>query len=286
MIQLSERIKIPTGSKNLDELFRYQFGVLHAFYGIESVGKTTLASYLPIVQVTKFFLKTEKKLPDKAVFVVIDTEGGFDFERLEQIADANGIDFELINKHLIYVNPQDFDSQHKYVTKDLDKDIEGKIPLVVALDSAVAIYRGIITRTDSRYLANTIRQYAGKIDLQLQRLRYMAREKKAIATVVTWHQSEVGEALSGIPSDRPFIGGSGMGYLPKTIVGIHKFYYVQGKRIMEHPNLRVVYLWKHRSKPRGLKTIIKLCNMGVCDPEEVPEGGGLKSDLITQVTKK
>ncbi|RLI81945.1 hypothetical protein DRP04_05025 [Archaeoglobales archaeon] len=275
---------IPTGSKNLDKLFMYQPGVLHCFYGPTGSGKTTLSAYIPIVQVTKWLVQ-RNQLTDKVVFAVIDTDGGYDWERLEIISEANGVKYEVLEKHIIYKNPQDFAEQHKMMTKQLDKDLENKIPLVIALDPAVAIYQGIILRAPRKVKAVMIGEYIGKIDEQLQVLRYYAVNKKSITTVSTWPVSEVGEAISGVPPDQPFIGGSRMGFLPKMIIGIDYYWDASGAKAEKHPTIRLASLWKHRSKPAGLKTVFKLCDKGVCDVEEkeLPPGGS--KDKAIEIVK-
>jgi len=267
----------------------YQAGVLHCIYGITAVGKSTLGAYVPIVKTAQFFLKTKGKIPDKAIFVVIDTDGGFDFERLEQICECNDVKYSEIEKRLIYQNPQSFDEQHKYIAHSLEKDTENRMPLVVALDPAVAIYRGIILRTPPKNRASVISQYLGKIDMQLQILRYFARARGAIATVTTWHVSEVGESISGVPPEQPFIGGSGMGFLPKIIIGIEPYYYPTATRIVKDSTLRMVTLWKHRSKPSGMRAVFELCDTGVCDPPEKIPKGGTKDEalaILAELKKK
>jgi len=275
---------IPTGSKNLDKLFMYQPGVLHCFYGPTGAGKTTLSAIIPIVQTTKWLIKQEK-LTDKTVFAVIDTDGGFDWERLEIVAESNGIKYDELEKHIIYFNPGDFAEQHKIVTRVLDNKLENKIPIVISLDPAVAIYQGIILRAPRNVKAVIIGEYIGKIDEQLQVLRYYAVNKKSIATVSTWPVSEVGEAISGIPPDQPFIGGSRMGFLPKMIIGI-EYYWTQ--EMQKHPTLRIASLWKHRSRPAGLVTIFQLCDKGVCDPDpkSIPPGGRKKEVISARKKKK
>ena len=266
--------KIPSGSRSLNQLFTYQVGVLHAFSGPTGSGKTTLCAYEPIIRITQFYTKTKGNLPENSIFIVIDTDGGFDWERLEQICEVNQISYERIERHIEYQNPQEFDEQHKYITEQLKGVAENKKVLLISLDPAIAIYRGIILRTPMQHRAKTIGLYTGKLDLQLQILRFYAQKKGAIATVSTWPTSEVAEAF-GQETELPFIGGRQMGFLPKTIILIDKYRYYDSRtrKYEKHPTLRVATIYKHRAKPAGLTTIFELWDGGVRDAEQVPEQG-------------
>jgi len=246
--------------------------VLHAFSGPTGSGKTTLSAYEPIVRLTQFYTKAKGSLPERSVFVIIDTDGGFDWERLEQMCETHALKYDVVEKHIVYQNPQEFDEQHKFITEQLKDVVENKQVLLIALDPAIAIYRGIILRTPMQHRAKTIGIYTGKLDLQLQVLRYYAQRKGAIATVSTWPVSEVAEAF-GQETELPFIGGRQMGFLPKIVILLDKYRYYDSRtrKYEKHPTLRVATIYKHRAKPAGLTAVFELWDGGIRDPETIPE---------------
>jgi len=271
--------KYSTHCKTLDELFGgYEAGgVIHLVYGVTMAGKTTLATYIPIMSISKYFYENIGKLPSHSCFIVIDTDGGFSPQRLEQILKANNLPSdEILDRVLIY-RPIEFSEQHTFITKELPDMIKSKNikPLLISLDPAIAIYRHIVLTTPAQYLADTIRQYTGKLDAQLVVLRAIGSRFNSVVTVTSWTRSIVGKIL-GAESEVAMIGGREMGFLPKTIL----FLDIIKKSEEELTPYRIAVLYKHREKELGKQVIFKLSDRGVEDltPDEMKK----VQEMLTQ----
>ena len=228
-------------------------------FGPQNVGKTTLAGYVPI---TAIYLQNE--LADNEVFVFIDGDGGFSFERFEQIA---GKAYEDLKARLIYRECVDFSDQHNLLATGpggspsmLEKELKDKElkPALIVFDPFTAAYRGIVTRTDQTHKASTIQQYAGKLDLQLQSMRGMGVHNKCPVIVTTWPSSPVGAALAKegtVQNETPFVGGRALGFYPKVIIELKPMKFGSGER--------VAVLFKHRSRPVGAAVKFRLVDEGI-----------------------
>lgn len=234
-------------------------GTLMLIYGPQNVGKTTLAGYIPIVEIYR-----QNELEDGHVFIFLDGDGGFSFERFGQIA---GKDYDDIKARLIYRETVDFGDQHDLLAtgpggspSKLEKELidKGLKPALITFDPFSAAYRGIVTRTDQTHKASTIQQYAGKLDLQLQSMRGMGVHNKCPVIVTTWPSSPVGAALAKegtIQNEIPFVGGRALGFYPKVIIEIKPMKFGSGER--------VAVLFKHRSRPVGAAVKFRLVDEGI-----------------------
>jgi RecA/RadA recombinase len=243
------------GLKEFDDLTGGLQSILTMIFGETASGKTTLAAYVPI---TRIFLELKQKIgeiPESGKFIIIDGDGGFDFDRLRQVVETNGLSYDEVEKHLIYFEVTEFDEQHDLV-KNLPKKIEeGEIkPLLITFDPMTAIYRGIILRTDMKYRATAIGTYTGKLDLQLATLRHLSVIYDVPTIVTTWPSSPVGEAF-GAKGEFPFIGGRQMGFLPKMILKLS----IPAEGSPE----REIYLWKAKGLPSGRSTKFRLSDSGI-----------------------
>ena len=229
-------------------------------FGPQNVGKTTLAGYVTITSIFR-----QNKLEDNEVFVFIDGDGGFSFERFQQIA---GKDYDDLKARLIYREVVDFGDQHDLLAAGpggspsmLEKELKDKDlkPALVVFDPFTAAYRGIVTRVDQKHKATTIQQYAGKLDLQLQSMRGLGVHNKCPVIVTTWPSSPVGAALAkeegGTTNEVPFVGGRALGFYPKLIVELKPMKFGSGER--------VAVLFKHRSRPVGAAVRFKLIDEGI-----------------------
>jgi RecA/RadA recombinase len=243
------------GLKELDDLTGGIQSVLTLIFGETASGKTTLASYVPITRIALELKQKLGEIPDDGRFIVIDGDGGFDFDRLKQVVELNGLSFDEVRKHLDYAEVTEFEQQHELV-KGLPARIEKEDvkPLLIVFDPMTAIYRGIILRTDMKHRAAVIGSYTGKLDLQLSTLRHLSVVYDVPVMVTTWPSSPVGEAF-GVKSEVPFIGGRQMGYLPKMILKL--------SIIQEGSPEREVYLWKSKTLPSGRGVKIRLADPGV-----------------------
>ena len=200
-------------------------------------------------------------------FIIIDGDGGFDYDRARQIW---GDDYESIVEHLIRYEPVEFSDQHKYITEKLPKFLRERNirPLLVSADSMTAIYRGQVSRAPARYKAAIIGELTGKLDLQLVRLRAIAVEYNCPAVVTTWTSSPVGQSLrakSESPmiarSELPMIGGRAFGFLAKCVVRLDLEEEVDTSGNIVYK--RTATLVKHRSRPPGISTEFEITNSGV-----------------------
>jgi len=249
-------MRYPTGSERLDKLFGgYETSILTEFFGGTGTGKTTLAAYVPIKQI---YLK-HRPLAENQKFIIIDGDGGFDYDRARQVW---GDDYEPIVEHLIRYEPVEFSDQHKYITEKLPKFLKERNirPLLVSADSMTAIYRGQVSRAPAKYKAAIIGELTGKLDLQLVRLRAIAVEYNCPAIVTTWTSSPVGQSL-GARSELPMIGGRAFGFLAKCVVrlDIEEKVDTSGNVVYK----RTATLVKHRSRPVGISTEFEIVNSGV-----------------------
>jgi len=248
---------ISWGIKNLDKTIgMIEPRIITLFYGLTGSGKTTLSTYIPIVRIVK-----SKKLRENDVFIVVDTDGGFDLPRFEEIIKNNNLDSDVILDHLLYYDVTDFSEQHDIITDTIPYQLSNKNlrPLLISVDPITSLYRGIILRTDPKYKLSTIGIYTGKIDLQMVTLRRLAVKYECPVFVSTWPSSQAGASLTSDnspPPEQPFIGGRQMGFLPKIIAEIIK---PQDKK----SPIRTIKLFKARNLPTGLECKIKLSPKGI-----------------------
>lgn len=245
---------------NMDKLIgAIDGGTLLMFFGPQGVGKTTLAGYVSMTEIYR-----QNKLKDNVVFIFIDGDGGFSFERAEQVA---GKDWNDIKARLVYRECVDFNDQHELLAtgpggslSKLEKELidKGLKPALVAMDPFTFAYHGIVTRTDQKHKAAVIQQYAGKLELQLQSMRGIGVRNKCPIIVTTWPSSPIGAALAKdttVHNEQPFIGGRALGFLPKVIVELKSIKFGDGSRL--------AVLFKHRSRPVGQVAKFRLVDDGI-----------------------
>lgn len=279
--------KYSTGLPELDALFGGYQSTLTEFYGEQGTGKTTLSAYWPITRIAVELKEKFGEIPEAGMFIMLDGDGGFDFDRAEQIWKENGLGPEEIKKHLYYKEFTAFKEHHNFITKELEDLIEIKKwkPLLVTFDPATAIYRGIVLRTDMVHRATTIGTYTGKLDLQLGNLRHLGVLYDCPIIVSSWPQSKISSAMMEsqlrkeskelskmnivgkqllkrleerrrqMKPEIPIVGGRAFGFLPKIIVEL--------RRIDEASPMREAYLFKARGLPSGRTAKFKLSDKGI-----------------------
>jgi len=270
-----------TGCKALDDLFGgYQTKVITQVYGPTKSGKTTLSAYVPIGRIYQQLKRAlGDKFPKNGRFFVVDGDGGFDFERAEQVWRGIGLsddDVNDIKERLIFWQPTTFKEQHEILASEGKKKPstiqrlikEDKLkPLLVCADPLTAIYRGIILRTSHKMRLVTIGDYTGKLDLQLVSLRGIAVKEDCPVTISSWDVSPLSYVKIGDeepkPPEQPMIGGRAFGYIPKCIVEL--------RILQEGSPVREAYLYKHRSRPEGKTAVFRLSDKGIEDLKKVGE---------------
>ena len=247
--------KYSWGLEELDNLTGGLQSILTMIFGETASGKTTLAAYIPITRISLELKEKIGEIPEKGKFIIIDGDGGFDYDRLRQVVENNGLSFDEVVDHIDYTEVTEFEQQHNLVKKLPTRlQDEGIKPLLITFDPMTAIYRGIILRTDMKHKASKIGIYTGKLDLQLSTLRHLSVVYDVPIIVTTWPSSPVGEAF-GVRGENPFIGGRQFGFLPKMILRL--------SIISEGSPEREVYLWKAKGLPSGKSIRIKLSDAGI-----------------------
>jgi len=256
LVSLAAKTKYSTGCKSLDDLFGgYEIGTLHEFYGETKAGKTTLSCYVPIANIYLYW-KEKNKLPKNPAFIVVDGDGGFDYDRALEVFEITGEPEKVVDLIKFY-QPTEFDELMKIVSKEIPTLVsEEKLsPLLISVDPIVAIYRGIVLRTPGKFKMSVMGQYTGKIDLLLVVLRKLAVDYGCPSIITSWKGSKVGEAMGADEGEVPMIGGRAMGFLAKVVVELKT---LEGA-------MREAVLWKHRSKPDGSTCKFRLSGSGVDD---------------------
>lgn len=225
-------VKIPTGAKPIDMLLDggIETDIITTFYGPAGSGKTNIAI------VTSVNVASAGK---KVVY--IDTEGGFSFERVKQIAKGN---FENILKNTILFKPTTFQEQKKYVFKtyNMVSSDDSNIGLVV-VDSISMLYRLELGDYEAREVNRELAR-------QLQLLSNISR-KHNIPVLVTNQVYSSFEDKDKIE----VVGGDLTKYWSKTLVEL---------RII-NTGIRVAILKKHRHLPEGRQTYFKIANDGIIE---------------------
>jgi len=264
----------------LDEITGGIVPTLICLYGRAASLKTTLSSYVPICRIYSE-LSGKGELRDSHVFIVIDGDGGWDRDRASEIWESNGLNPEDIMQHVKYFKvPGRFSAQHEMV-KELSKTIEKNdwVPLLIALDPAVATYRGEILRSPPHLRALKLSEFTGKLDLQLAELRKIGVVYDIPIFVTSWPASPLGKAMREsqiralmdkfevsreeadkmVPKpESDILGGRIFEFLPKIIVRLE----IPDE---SRPFIREAYLKKHRGKPAGLRARFKVTDKGVED---------------------
>jgi len=272
------KMKYPTGVKELDSLLSggYECKILTQFYGHTKAGKTTLAAYVPIGQIYKYYKEIKGGLPPNHKFFVVDGDGGFDSDRAEQVWKGIGLadeDIQTIQKNLAYWQPTSFGEQHTIIMKVIPEIIEPSkkekkkevvaplYPLVLIADPLIAEYRGHVLTTPRKFKMVVVGESTGKLDRQLIKFRSLAVKYNCPAIITSWPGSEVGQQMktrNGEPPPTPeqeMIGGRAFGFLPKTIIELQ----IPFKGLP----LRQAVIDKHRSQPEGLSCQFRLTDKGI-----------------------
>jgi len=281
---------ISTKVKALDELFDgYIPGVLHAFGGETASGKTHITGYWPIVRIYQEITGVEGKLHENQKFIILDGDGGFDFDRFKAICKANNIPYnDIMKKHMIYKEVTSVKEQDEWIRKIIPQKIEEEHiqPLYLAVDPMIVYYRVKILRTPRKFRLAQTGEYTGILADQLIALGQIKAKYKIPVCVTSWPTGTVEISTAseeenpfGIPiiekEKTPFIGGRAMGYMPKVEV-------ILARPIVGLP-IRQAFLFKHRSKADGILKYFMITDKGLAD---VPEGMIKKLENFLSKKKK
>ena len=189
-------VRLPTGSKNLDNLLDggIEAGVTTQIYGPPGSGKTQLCNTLCVM------------LPSDYRAIYIDTEGSFRPERIKAIAKARGLDSGQILQKILVTKALDSKQQESCIESAFsacETNSNNKIKLLI-VDSIINHYRA---------------EYAGRSKLpeRIQRLNksmhtlLKTASSNGVAVVVTNHQMQ--SSVDGSFDNRIVpLGGNVMSY--------------------------------------------------------------------------
>lgn len=153
----------------------------------------------------------------------IDTEGGFSFERLDQLASGGGSRYL---KSLLLLEPKTWKEQCDRV-EELEKLVKSENIGIIIIDSIVSLYR--LELSDDNF-----QEINRQLMKQYSRLSQIAREKDMPVLVTNQVYSVAGK----IELTSKTIGR----YWSKSLVKLEK---------LELPGHRVATIIKHRSIPEG-----------------------------------
>jgi len=153
---------VKIGSEKLDALIDggFESGSITECYGEFSSGKTQIAHQLAV---------NVQKEPHSGVCIWIDSEGSFRPQRIREIAEAAGIDGELVLKNIKYARSYSTDHQMLLAEKAERLITDDKLPVkLIVVDSLTAAFRG-------EYLGRgTLAERQQKLNKHLQHLTRLA----------------------------------------------------------------------------------------------------------------
>ncbi|BFI73097.1 DNA repair and recombination protein RadB [Nanoarchaeota archaeon] len=227
--------KVSTGIYPIDKLLDggLENDIITTFYGPSASGKTNIA-----IISSYNIARLNKKV------IYIDTEGGFSFDRLKQIAKE---EFENVLKNILMYKPVNFSEQRKsvYLTYDYIKNNYKDVGLIV-VDSISMLYR--LERGDE-----DVNEVNIELARQLQIFSEITR-KYNIPVLVTNQVYSLFDEKDKIG----IVGGDLIRYWSKCLIEL---------RILDN-GIREAILRKHRYLPEGLSVKFKIINDGIIEYKE------------------
>lgn len=225
-VEEESRIKKPTFyttfSKKIDELLvsGYKTSSLLHIYGDPKTGKTTLSTYIPMISI----IKKKKELKPNETFLVISTDGGFSFERLEELCKVHEVDFNTIVEHLAIAEPDTFMQQYYVVTKSLLRTIEERAitPLLVVLDPATVLYRAEYRDVPQKEVLLKARELKPRLESQLFTLLKIAKKYDCLAIVTNIRRQFLGMSEEDRKKRWDFYAGNLFAYVPYATIRLSR----------------------------------------------------------------
>lgn len=269
---------IPTSSKALNTLMDgWIRGGINTIYGEARTGKTTL--------IMDAILNSYDPDNPQQVFLILDTESGFNLDRLEILAKQRKINLDDL---LGPVDPQtkrradgrvkvcsvaSSGEQHEIITKIWEKEIQTNNwqPTILAIDSFVNFYHQSLCNVPPQYMGNQARIQQGKLATETVHLLSLAQRYNSTIILISWVKSKLGRKLKQKETDEEsdieagfgciefnMIGGPRLEYMSKTLL---RLYRAQKRTI-------AAVLLKHLNKPTDYYTWFTITNNGI---EDAPE---------------
>ena len=252
-----------TFCRSLDKLFGgYLEGELLHIFGPGKCGKTTLATYLPIISIYKE-KKRRGELRDEHCFIVVNTDRGFSIDRLIQLCEVYEVDFEDIQERLQVYTVYSFKAQSRLLFYDIPEflDTQGKRPLLISIDPITITYRREWKGVPRERVLLVARELRPELEDQVYTLIKLAGLYKCVATVVNIRRSFRGMTDEERKRTYPFYGGAPFEYLPYATVELYKPD-IESEEIEAR-------LWFHRWKRAGSRVRLVITERGF---EEVGRG--------------
>lgn len=216
-LQRTEQKRISTGSKRLDELLDggLEIGVITEFYGAPKTGKTHLCHLLCIA------------LPQPFRVMYVDTEGTFQKQKIESIAQARNLDWKNILSRIQLARPRNIKEQELTIREAcsvLKSNSTSKIKLLI-IDSLIFHYR-------SEYIGRAkLLERQQRLNQQMHLLSDLATTND-VAVVITNHLYSDPNASSLGDRSKP-LGGNIVSYMTKCIIKLEYLDHVYRRAILE-----------------------------------------------------
>ncbi|MDE1832834.1 MAG: DNA repair and recombination protein RadA [Candidatus Micrarchaeota archaeon] len=233
--------KISTGSKDLDEMIGggVETNAITEAYGRFASGKSQLGFQLTV----NAQLPKDKGGLDGAV-MFIDTEGTFRPERIEAIAEAQGMDPKKTLENVIVIRATTTDQQILAAEK-ADKLIAEKNVKLIVVDSLTSLFRAEFVGRGA------LGERQGKLNQHIHRLQMLA-DKHNLAVYITNQVMDNPGIMFGDPTTP--IGGHILAHAATTRLYMRK----------SKEDKRIVRLVDSPSMPEG-ESIIKITPTGIKD---------------------
>jgi len=196
-------------------------------YGNGGTGKTSIAVY----ESTVHTVQELRKIPDAVnlindgviKFVVIDADSSYDKDRHQQIAEAHGVDFELVDKAMMVKRVRDQvhlntvilgprkkrkrggeegeEEEEPVESTSIGEGIEkefremGAYPFLVAIDAHTVFYRNAVAGAPKEYRGGTIARYQTSLEKHLMLLRWFSVDYRIPTFVTSYPKSELFYAM-------------------------------------------------------------------------------------------
>lgn len=236
-------------------------GSINTIYGGSRTGKTSL--------IMDAILNAYEPDDHRQVFLILDTESGFNRDRLATMIKARNLDDEILDRVKVY-SVSAFDEQHEVTVKAWEKDIQSNRwrPAVLAVDSFVNFYHQALCNVPPAYLGSQARTLQGRLATETVHLLSLAQRYDAAVILVSWVKSKLGRRLkqkgesleddleAGFGSlEFDMIGGQRLEYMSKILLRLYR---------TKH-KLVAALLLKHLNKPSDRYAWFRITEAGIED---------------------
>jgi len=265
---------IPTSSKALNTLMDgWIRGGINTIYGEARTGKSTL--------IMDAILNSYEPDNSKQVFLILDTESGFNLDRLEILAKQRKINLDDL---LGPVDPEtkrrvggrvkvcsvgSFDDQHETI-KIWEKEIQKNSwqPAILAVDSFVNFYHQSLCNVPPQYMGNQARIQQGRLATETVHLLSLAQRYNSAVLLVSWVKSKLGRKLKQKESDVESDIEAGFGCIEFNMIGGPRLEYMSKVLLRLYRAQRrtiAAVLLKHLNKPTDYYTWFAITSDGIED---------------------